>query len=268
MSQPIEKLPLTSGADIPGQRQRHDLSLLQDLSNFCIFCRSEDLPLRGGDRGRLKILNSAKAIGDTSITDLTPVQFATIRYHSRSCYAAYTLRGDRAIQALSSAAASAASAAELEEAARMPSPPTTRVSKRRKTTSSSSSSSSVTAPNAKDKPCTVCGKNRVYISNHQYEYQRYRVCTVLRARKLINAASLFQDEVHARLSLYPDENAIFAADILAHNHCLKAYIKKYDDYIKTIFANLDLESDAALSADTVKQAFNSVVEDLDIEHNG
>ena len=114
----------------------------------------------------------------------------------------------------------------------------------------------------------MCGSRTLFKSKHDWSCDLFRICTVGRARKLINAAALFQDVVFDRISVHQDESSIFAADILAHKDCIKKYIKRYDDHIENILYNLELEANVANNTDDIAQAFDQVVNQLDIEHKG
>ena len=208
--------------------------------------------MHGGDQGRSKVLETAKILGDQTITSLSPVDFSTARYHSKDCYGPYILKGKRKRESQDTVVEN------TNEEELLAGPSTSRSSKRRKTSSL----------RKKEKLCVVCGSRTLFKSKHDLSCDLFRICTVGRARKLINAAALFQDVVFDRISVHQDESAIFAADILAHKDCIKKYIKRYDDHIEKILYNLELEANVASDSDDIVQAFEQVVNTLDIEHIG
>lgn len=207
-------------------------------SNICIICKKGHGKLYGGDGGRIKLLEAAKILDDKSILDLNPVEFANIKYHSLVCYTNYIRRSNRVKEANEKKRTTSNVLNIIE-----PQPPTatwSRTSKRRKTTSSSSSSS--TNIPLDEKECVICGSKGLYIDRHTGVCTyTFRICTTVRARKLINAAALFQDAVFNRISIYSDEKSIFAADLMTHKQCIKKYIKQYDDHISRILQNIELE---------------------------
>ena len=52
----------------------------------------------------------------------------------------------------------------------------------------------------------------------------------------MNAGTLFQDDVFARLSTYYEigPNAVFAANVLYHNTCFRNYLRKHNRKIESI----------------------------------
>ena len=77
------------------------------------------------------------------------------------------------------------------------------------------------------------------------------------AQKLLNAAMLFKDQVYTETAAMCDVNDVFAADILYHDYCCKAYIyfNKYQAKIAEIMGNLEMEDSVVAKDDTFKARF-------------
>ena len=52
-----------------------------------------------------------------------------------------------------------------------------------------------------------------------------------------------------------DANDVFAADILYHDYCCKAYFNKYQAKIAEIMGNLEMDDSVAAKDDTFKDRF-------------
>ena len=72
--------------------------------------------------------------------------------------------------------------------------------------------------------CIVCGN-----ISYKDDVVKYRISECERAKKFLEAAVYFQDNVYVRTCDLQNEHAVFGADIYYHKNCLRLYIKKYDD---------------------------------------
>ena len=95
-------------------------------------------------------------------------------------------------------------------------------------------------------------------------HDKSRISTDMLARKLINAARLFKDKVFDKICTLEDESAVFAADLEYHSICMRKYIKFYEDHVKIVLHNLEIEESISSSDSDVIEAFNNVMERVDI----
>ena len=83
----------------------------------------------------------------------------------------------------------------------------------------------------------------------------YRIYEKPMAKKLLNAAMLFKDRMYTETAAMSDVNDVFAADILCHDYCCKAYFNKYQAKIAEIMKNLEMEDLVAASDDSFRARF-------------
>ena len=102
--------------------------------------------------------------------------------------------------------------------------------------------------------CIFCGADRKTVKLKKI-HTLYRVCEKPMAQKLLNAAMLFKDRVHTEIATMHDVTDVFAADILYHDYCCKAYFNKYQAKIAEIMGNLEMEHSVAVEDDSFKARF-------------
>lgn len=73
--------------------------------------------------------------------------------------------------------------------------------------------------------CIICNQERSF---GQRVRTKFRVCEGQRAAKFLAATYYFQDDVFDRAADLDSEERIIAADVVAHNTCMKNYLLKYD----------------------------------------
>ena len=115
--------------------------------------------------------------------------------------------------------------------------------------------------------CVICGSDRVWDKSPQCSTRMlFRLCDERPAQKLLNAAELNQDSVFIRIAIYYEGGvkALFAANILYHNKCLRKYFREYERKIVSIMNNLDKEDRS--KDETVLQVFKIVLSSFDIEN--
>ena len=95
-------------------------------------------------------------------------------------------------------------------------------------------------------------------------HDKSRISTDMLARKLINAARLFKDKVFDKICTLEDESAVFAADLEYHRVRMRKYVKSYEDHVKIVIHNLEVEESISSSDCDVIEAFNNVMERVDI----
>ena len=71
--------------------------------------------------------------------------------------------------------------------------------------------------------CVICWKRQ-----HNKITEKFRICELERAKFLLQAATLFQDEVFTRISDLSDESSIIAADLYCHKSCISGYKVKFN----------------------------------------
>ena len=115
--------------------------------------------------------------------------------------------------------------------------------------------------------CIICNCTGKY---HQGDDVLYRipVSSLNRARSFMNAYKLNYDEVFTRCSIYNTEGDIFAADIRYHKQCLGRYIKQYERRADLVLKAAEVQLHQESSADIYKEAFNSMLQQLNLDQNG
>lgn len=74
--------------------------------------------------------------------------------------------------------------------------------------------------------CVMCGCVRSSFRGEKVR-EKFRICEKDRAEMFLQAAQHFHDDVFDRVSDLSSAEALFAADLFSHNHCIKGYIIKY-----------------------------------------
>ena len=78
------------------------------------------------------------------------------------------------------------------------------------------------------------------------------------AQKLLNAAMLFKDHAYTETAVMSGVDDVFAADILYHDYCCKAYFNKNQAKIAEIMKNLEMEDSVAAADDSFKARFLAI----------
>ena len=109
-------------------------------------------------------------------------------------------------------------------------------------------------PNEKRMVCIFCGADRKTVKQ-KIVHTLYRICEKSMAQKLLSAAMLFKDRVYTETAVMSGVDDVFAADILYHDYCCKAYFNKYQAKIAEIMKNLEMEDSVAAADDSFKARF-------------
>ena len=109
-------------------------------------------------------------------------------------------------------------------------------------------------PMKKKVVCFFCGADRKTVKQ-KIVHTLYRICEKPMAQKLLNAAILFKDYVYTETAVMSGVDDVFAADILYHDYCCKAYFNKYQAKIAEIMKNLEIEDSVAAADDSFKARF-------------
>ena len=102
--------------------------------------------------------------------------------------------------------------------------------------------------------CIFCGADRKKVKQ-KVVHTLYRICEKPIAQKLLNAAMLFKDHVYTETAVMSGVDDVFAADILYHDYCCKAYFNNYQAKIAEIMKNLEMEDSVAAADDSFRARF-------------
>ena len=210
----------------------------------CILCQKKKRSeyLSSGETGRSCIVSLAKQIESSDIRaarvlQLTVSEQGIIKYHASSCYRSFQRDVTKTVSTL----AQPEQSESPEQAQGLGNDPTEQRCKRFK-------------PSEAINVCIFCGADRKTVKQKKI-HTLYRVCEKPMAQKLLNAAMLFKDQVYTETAAMSDVNDVFAADILYHDYCCKAYFNKYQAKIAEIMGNLEMEDSVAAKDDTFKARF-------------
>ena len=209
----------------------------------CIFCcksgpRGNDKKLSSTPDGQSNVITSPEKLKDNLLHGLTKEEINDIKYHTRSCYGPYVLRGSR----VPTEAVVVQVAESPEQQADTPVLPTREAR-------------SVTSPVTNEDP----SKKIFVICNHIKHKNitvKFRISENSRARSFLAAYKFNKDDVHRRCIFLKTVGDIFAADIYCHDSCTKNYIRKYlDELMKLKSAVADIEAELYNEAE-IQQAIN------------
>ena len=71
--------------------------------------------------------------------------------------------------------------------------------------------------------CVICGNK-----SKDRDYNKHRISEHERARKFLEAAIYFQDEVYTRTCDLQSTDALFGADLYCHKKCVRYYLRQYE----------------------------------------
>lgn len=175
-----------------------------------------------------------------------------MKYHASSCYRHFQLDMGKII---------AQSSAELSDSLQEAQEPTDAFEQCEQIPQHAQEPSASCEPRSKrfrpsetKNVCIFCGADRKNIKQ-TIVHTLYRICEKPMAQKLLNAAMLFKDRVYTETAAMSGVDDAFAADILYHNYCCKAYFNKYQAKIAEIMKNLELEDSVAATDDSFKARF-------------
>ena len=176
-----------------------------------------------------------------------------MKYHASSCYRHFQLD-------LSKIASLAQSSVQLSESLQQAQEPTEQCEPSELPQHAHEPSVSCEQRSKRFRPsetknvCIFCGADRKTVKQ-KIVHTLYRICEKPMAQKLLNAAMLFKDHVYTETAIMSGVDDVFAADILYHDYCCKAYFNKYQAKIAEIMKNLEMEDSVAVTDDSFKARF-------------
>ena len=215
----------------------------------CIFCcksgpRGNDKKLSSTPDGQSNVITSSEKLKDNLLHGLTKEEINDIKYHTRSCYGPYVLRGSRV-----PTEAVVVQVAESPE--QQAGTPVLRTREARSVTSP------VTNEDPSKKICVICNHIK-----HKNITVKFRISENSRARNFLAAYKFNKDDVYRRCIFLKTVGDIFAADIYCHDSCTKNYIRKYlNELMKLKSAVADTEAELYNEGE-IQQAINDHCDSL------
>ena len=121
-------------------------------------------------------------------------------------------------------------------------------------------SKTTTSPDPRDKPCVICNHVKC-----QGDTKRFRIESSEVADRLLKAANFNKDEIHIRLIFLKETGDVWAKDIMYRNNCMDKYISKFQRDVDKLLAD---DFGNPEKSNHIEEAFNDVIDSLDIGTNG
>ena len=220
--------------------------------DLCLICQHvKDVKgssqLSSTEAGRKVVIDASEKLQDGFLNGIDPTKLTEIKYHTKSCYATYRLKGQR----VKPDAAKRKSEHEADSDPSLTSPTGSSRPKRTKAT---------TPPDIKNKPCIICNHIKC-----QGVLEKSRVETYDVAERLLKAVNFNKDDVYTRLVFMQEIGDVFAADVMYHKKCMNKYIKQFQRDVEKL---MEVDFDNEGNEDVVIKEFNELVSTLDIKTTG
>lgn len=223
---------------IPGPRSTSLVASVAEDDGFnpslCIICQEDNKSrLTSEDTGRARVKRAAEIRNDTvtqrirRLDDKNDDDNGMFVYHNTNkCYKSYTHSGK--LKAIEEKRSEEPMECETDNEA------STSAGFRK---SLRSSVLPCAPPSCQNDPrtllCAICGN-----VEHKRNRDKYRICEYGSAKKLIDAAKHFQDDVFTRVADRLSDNednsikSVISADLYCHNTCRQNYLRQYERDIK------------------------------------